>query len=65
MAMKLVQKKSKQESTLKKQEPEYNFSSKKELARLKAAYKSGKLKFDSKEVAKSVLNDFKRGLLDE
>ena len=63
--MKLVQKKSKQESTLKKQEPEYNFSSKKELARLKAAYKKGKLKFDSKEIAKSILNDFKHGLLDD
>jgi anti-sigma28 factor (negative regulator of flagellin synthesis) len=65
MAMKLIQKKSQQESTLKKQEPEYNFSSKKELARLKADYKSGKLKFDSKEVAKSILNDCKRGLLEE
>ncbi len=63
--MKLVQKKSKQESTLKKQESEYNFSSKKELARLKAAYKKGKLKFDSKEIARSILNDFKHGLLDD
>ena len=63
--MKLIQKKSKQESTLKKQEPEYNFPSKAELAKLKAAYKSGKLKFDSKEVAKSILNDFKRGLLND
>ena len=64
--MKLIQKKSKHELTLKKQEEsEYNFSSKKELARLKAAYKKGKLKFDSKEVAKSILNDCKRGLLDD
>ena len=63
--MKLTQKKSKQQSTLKKQEPEYDFASKKELAKLKAAYKSGELKFDSKEVAKSLLNDCKRGLLDE
>ena len=65
MTMKLVQKKSKQESTLKKQEPEYNFSSKKELARLKATYKKGKLRFDPIEVAKSILNDCKRGLLDD
>ena len=65
MTMRLVQKKSKQESTLKKEEPEYSFSSKKDLAKLKAAYKSGKLKFDSKEVAKSILNDCKRGLLDD
>ena len=63
--MKLIQKKSKQQSTLKKQEPEYNFPSKKELAKLKTAYKSGKLKFDSKEIAKSILNDFKQGLLDD
>lgn len=58
-----MQKKSKQESILKKQEPEYSFATKKELARLKAAYKKGKLKFDSKETAKSILNNFKRGLL--
>ena len=63
--MKLIQKKSKQQSTLKKQEPEYNFSSKKELASLKAAYKKGKLKFDPKEVAKSILNDCKHGLLND
>ena len=63
--MKLIQKKSKQESTLKKQEPEYSLPSKKELAKLKADYKSGKLKFDSKEIAKSLLNDFKRGLLND
>ena len=65
MAMKLIQKKTKQQPALKKEEPEYNFASKKELARLKASYKSGKLKFDSKEVAKSILNDFKHGLLDD
>ena len=65
MGMKLVQKKSKQQPALKKEEPEYDFTSKKDLAKLKAAYKSGKLKFDSKEVAKSILNDFKHGLVDD
>ena len=64
MTIKLMQKKPKQQSTLKKQEPEINFPSKKELAKLKADYKSGKLKFASKEIAKSLLNDFKRGLLE-
>lgn len=65
MTMKLIQKKSKKESTLKKQGNDINFPSKKELAKLKADYKSGKLNFDSKEVAKALLNDFKHGLLDE
>ena len=64
MTMKLMQKKSKQQPILKKQESEINFPSKKELAKLKSDYKSGKLNFDSQEVAKSLLNDFKKGLLE-
>ena len=37
---------------------------KKELVELKAAYKSGKLKFDAKKVAESILEEehIKRGL---
>ena len=34
---------------------------KKELAQLKAAYKAGTLKFDSKEIAESILENFRRG----
>lgn len=34
-------------------------TTKKELNELKAAYKSRKLKFDSKKVAESILKDFK------
>ncbi len=63
--MKLMNKKSKPESALKKKEPEYGFSTQKELAMLKAAYKSGKLKFDSKEIAKSILNDCKQGFMND
>ena len=40
----------------------YSKISKKDIEQLKAAYKSGKLKFNSKEIAESILEDFKRGL---
>ena len=41
-----------------------NFEDKKDkdLAEIKAAYKSGKLKFNSKRVAESILKEFKPGL---
>ena len=35
---------------------------KKELSQIKAAYKKGRLKFNSKEVAKTILRDLKHGL---
>ena len=40
----------------------YSKISKKDIEQLKAAYKSGKLKFNSKEIAESILKDFRRGL---
>lgn len=40
----------------------YSKTSKKDIEQLKAAYKSGKLKFNSKEIAESILKDFRRGL---
>ena len=40
----------------------YSKISKKDIEQLKAAYKSGKLKFNSEEIAESILEDFKRGL---
>ncbi len=64
MVMRLIQKKSKQQKILNKEEPTFNLTTKKELAQLRAAYKSGKLKFDSNEVAKAILNDCKKGLLE-
>ena len=39
--------------------------SKKRLLKLKLLYKKGKLKCNSKEVAKSILNDCKHRLLDD
>ena len=58
--MNLMQKKkSKSKSINKKEGQRHTLMSKKELAELKNAYKSGKLKFDSKDIADSVLRDLR------
>ena len=57
-----MDKKNKQKSTIKKQQEGTCYISKKDLQKLKLAYKAGKLKFDSKELADSVLKDVRHGL---
>ena len=51
----------------KKNSKKYNEQSKKEIARLKSLYKKGKLKFDSKKIAESILDDpyFRRGIAEK
>lgn len=39
------------------------FINNKELANLKAVYKKGELRFDSKEIAKGILEDLGRGII--
>lgn len=59
---KVNQDKNKSTSSFKGKQMVFSKISKKEFDQLKAAYKSGKLKFDSKEVTESILKDFKNGL---
>ena len=48
----------------KKNSKKYNEQSKEEVTRLKSLYKKGKLKFDSKKIAESILDDpcFRKGI---
>lgn len=56
---KVNQDKNKSKSSFRGKQMVFSKVSKKEFDQLKTAYKSGKLKFDSKEVAESMLKDFK------
>lgn len=62
----LVKKKKKEKKLASKSKLNKNLSlfiNNKELANLKAAYKKGKLRFDSKEIAKGILEDLGRGII--
>ena len=60
--MNLMQKKSKLKLINKKEGQKQSLITKKELTKLKSAYKRGKLKFDSKDIADSVLKDLRNWL---
>lgn len=62
----LVKKKKKEKKFVSKSKLNRNlnpFINNKELSNLKTAYKKGKLNFDSREIAKGILEDLGRGII--
>ncbi len=55
-------KKKQNKQTSKKQCLDMETLRKKEINKLKSAYKAGKLNFSSKDIAKGILEDFKEGI---